>query len=52
MVSYNLQDKTVVFTYQPGIPICACSLPNAYETCIMDSAEASNDDEPSVVFCY
>jgi len=52
MVSYKLREKIVVFTYQPGIPICACTLTNAHETCIMDSAEASNDDEPSVVFRY
>jgi len=52
MVSYNLRDKTVVFTYQPGIPIRTCTLTNAHETCIIDSAEASDDDETSAVFRY
>ena len=53
MMSYRLPEKIVVFTYQSGIPICACStLTNAHETCVMDSAEASDYDEPSVVFRY
>jgi len=52
MVSYKLREKIVVFTYQPGIPIRTCTLTNAHETCIIDSAEASDDDETSAVFRY